>query len=225
MLHVAWEKQMKHFGKKLVFGFLISFLIILQSYAETDLQHIQRIASQSGLDPKIVELAFKAQHWAERETNVNKNILAIINYSQPAITPRFYIINLKNDQLIQKTLVAHGRGSGAPNAVPHYFSNDFRSSASSLGVFVAGEAYYGGHGFSRRLIGLEPAINSNAEKRTIVMHPASYVNNNFVGRSLGCLALNPAQATTVIKTLVPGTVIFAYASPENKDPNILAAPI
>lgn len=60
------------------------------------------------------------------------------------------------------------------------------------GFFQAGESYYGRHGYSLRLDGLEPGINDLARQRAIVIHGADYVNEDWVskygriGRSHGC---------------------------------------
>lgn len=181
---------------------------------------VEKISQITGLDKKIVTLALKAQNWAAVKTHINKSILAIVNYTQPATEPRLYVINLKDDNLLMKLLVAHGHNSGSPDIATR-FSNSPQSKMSSLGVFVTGDIYYGHHGKSRRLIGLEPHINSNALARAIVIHPAPYVTPSHVGRSYGCLAVSPSQANKLINTLSPGSVIFSYALQEDHDKNII----
>jgi hypothetical protein len=90
------------------------------------------------------------------------------------------------------------------------------SRQSSLGLFRTADAYVGHNGYSLRLDGLEPGINSNARERAIVMHGAKYVDpevasrSGHVGRSWGCPALREAVARQLIDTVRGGGVIFSY---------------
>ena len=72
--------------------------------------------------------------------------------------------------------------------------------------------------------GLEKGINNNAYARAIEIHPANYVrpsdirNYGRIGRTYGCFGLNPRVAQKIITQTKGGSVLFAYASPENNDP-------
>ena len=99
-------------------------------------------------------------------------------------------------------LVAHGAGSGDNYAT--HFSNVNDSRATSLGLFLTGDTYEGGNGYSLGLRGLDPGVNDLAESRHIVMHGAWYVSDEharqfgMIGRSWGCPALPQADAQPVI---------------------------
>ena len=64
------------------------------------------------------------------------------------------------------------------------------SKMTSLGTYVTAETYYGKHGLSLRLDGLDKE-NSRARERAIVIHGADYVtpDRTKMGRSWGCPAL------------------------------------
>jgi hypothetical protein len=67
-----------------------------------------------------------------------------------------------------------------------------------------GEAYYGKHGLSYRLLGQEPGINDNVYKRAIVIHGADYIGYGKTGKSLGCLAIPTKDYKDFLKYVKPG---------------------
>ena len=81
---------------------------------------------------------------------------------------------------------------------------------------LAGEAYYGKHGYSLRLDGLDPRFNGAAYRRDIVIHSAWYVGKAFaedhgrMGRSWGCFALSPRVESAVVRLIRGGTVLVGY---------------
>ncbi len=165
-------------------------------------------------------LPFKAFDFAYRgllkAKPKNPDILSIIDFTKPSHEKRFYIIDLKNRKILVKTYVAHGKNSGWDYAVS--FSNTSKSLKSSVGFYLTGETYYGKHGYSLRLYGLEPGINDNAYKRTIVIHGAWYVSEDFIskygrlGRSWGCPAVPEDLAKTIIDYIKDGTLLFIYSN-------------
>jgi hypothetical protein len=90
-----------------------------------------------------------------------------------------------------------------------------------MGFFITGESYYGKHGLSLRLDGMDEGFNSNARKRSIVLHGADYVSQATInalgrlGRSQGCPAVPQELARTVVRTLEEGTVLFINLSDQN----------
>ncbi len=83
-------------------------------------------------------------------------------------------------------------------------------------MFRTDETYYGRHGRSLRLSGLEPGVNDKARERAIVMHAAEYVSDQTVstygrlGRSWGCPALPEGVNDRIIDRIQGGTAVFAY---------------
>ncbi len=145
-------------------------------------------------------------------------ILTIIDYSKPSDQERLFVFDLKNQKLLFKSLVAHGKGSG--EKVARSFSNQPSSHMSSLGFFITGYPYNGKHGYSLRMDGIENGINNNALSRAIVFHEASYVSLQYIkkygrlGRSFGCPALPVESSRSIIDTIKNSSCVFIYAPDE-----------
>ncbi len=96
------------------------------------------------------------------------------------------------------------------------FSNTPKSCQSSLGFYKVSEPYYGQHGLSLRLDGLDNGFNHLARERAIVMHTADYAHPEFIrqngrmGRSFGCPVL-PAESFKKISGCISGnSLLFIY---------------
>jgi hypothetical protein len=145
---------------------------------------------------------------------IQKDILTLVDYSLSSKENRLWVIDLKNNIILYQSLVSHGRNSG--NEYAANFSDKPESYQSSLGFYVTGETYYGKHGYSLRLDGMDKGVNSNARARAIVVHGADYVSEQFakqngrLGRSLGCLALSQELTKEVIDTIKDKSCIFVY---------------
>ncbi|WP_316818197.1 murein L,D-transpeptidase catalytic domain family protein [Pedobacter nyackensis] len=146
------------------------------------------------------------------KTATDKSILTIADFDQNSTEKRLWIIDLDKKELILNTWVAHGEFSGADKATN--FSNAVSSFKSSIGFYITGETYYGKHGLSLRLDGMDEDFNSNARKRAIVVHGASYVSQGTInalgrlGRSQGCPAVPQNQVKTVVAAMGGKTVLF-----------------
>jgi hypothetical protein len=133
--------------------------------------------------------------------------LSVCDFSLSSTQKRLWVIDINNKKVLFNTLVAHGRGTGDEFATS--FSNTPQSHQSSLGFYVTGDVYQGGHGNSLRLHGVDEQFNSNAFERAIVVHGASYVSEQFakvqhrIGRSHGCPAL-PVEMTDKIIGVIKG---------------------
>jgi hypothetical protein len=144
----------------------------------------------------------------------NRRVMAVADFSVASAARRFHIINMENGQT-HSVLVAHGRGSDPDHSGwVQNFSNVHGSEATSSGAYLASESYTGQHGFSRRLIGLDPE-NDQAEARAIVIHSAAYVDETValergkIGRSQGCFAFSVSDIGHVMWQLPPGTLLYA----------------
>lgn len=167
------------------------------------------------VNPEALRMALEALENAEAAgTAVRTDVLALIDYSRPSTEPRLWVFDLENNLLLFEELVAHGKNSGGDT--PVRFSNRPGSLMSSLGVFVTANTYYGKHGYSLRLKGLEEGVNDNSMERAIVMHAASYVDPEVarrlgrLGRSWGCPAVRPEISRQLIDAVKDGALLFAY---------------
>jgi len=109
--------------------------------------------------------------------------------------------------------VSHGANTGGIYA--YEFSNQLNSLQTSLGFYLTGPRYVGQFGQSLKLYGLSDS-NDQAFHRDIVLHPSSYVSYQFayknlrIGRSFGCLAVSYDSIKEILRTLPPGSLIYAY---------------
>lgn len=145
---------------------------------------------------------------------IKKDRLIVIDFSLPSTQERFYLVNPQTGELLYKKHVAHGQNSGGLYA--KYFSNKNSSHQSSLGFYKTAETYYGKHGYSLRLDGLQEGVNNAARSRAIVIHQADYVSNDFIakngrlGRSWGCPALPADDYEEIINEIKGGALVFIY---------------
>jgi hypothetical protein len=175
-------------------------------------------AGQQGLRFEVFEKAMTGylnlQHAGQVSTD--KQLLTVIDFDLPSTEKRLWVLDLANKQVLFHTLVAHGHNTGENEASS--FSNTNESNMSSLGFYVTGGEYVGKHGRSLKLHGLDEGYNTNAEARSIVMHGADYVSEDFIrqngrlGRSLGCPALPMDQYSEIIDSVLDRTCLFLNKS-------------
>ena len=145
---------------------------------------------------------------------LNDSVISIIDFSEPSIKKRLFIIDLKNYKVLFNTLVAHGKNTGREWATS--FSNQNSSFMSSPGFYITKETYEGKNGYSLKLEGMERGINDKAYERGIVIHGAEYVSDAFVnthgytGRSQGCPAVPVQISRSMINTIRNGSCVFIY---------------
>lgn len=144
----------------------------------------------------------------------NDSLIVIVDFSKSSNHKRLYLLDIKNQDLVRNTYVAHGMQSGAETA--ESFSNRVLSYKTSLGLYITAETYEGKHGYSLRLDGMSKELNDNARKRAIVIHGANYVSKDFIerngrlGRSFGCPALPMNESSEIIDLIKNGTCLYIY---------------
>ncbi len=170
----------------------------------------------AGLSKKAFTMALESMGKLLKARGVRDDILSIVDFSQPSINKRLYVIDLSNYQLLFNTLVAHGHRSGTDYA--QSFSNRNSSNKSSLGMYITGETYEGSNGYSLKLIGLQKGVNDHALRRGIVLHGADYVSDEYaadhaqgyIGRSWGCPAVPLDVCQPLIDEVKDGTCLYIY---------------
>jgi len=152
---------------------------------------------------------------------VTPRTLAVVDFSLPSYVKRMALIDLRSGKRSYYR-VAHGKNSGELYA--RRFSDVPESNMSSLGLFRVTKQYFGDHGLSLRLDGLDSLRNGNAAKRDIVLHSAGYVSIPFIlvnivtgygpmtGRSNGCFAVPRHDVDEVVRMLADGGFIYAWAA-------------
>ena len=106
------------------------------------------------LSRKVLNKALAAMQCAASSGVEQAERLAVIDFSLPSTAKRLWIFDLQQRRLVLRDLVAHGQKSGENYATR--FSNVVGSYRSSLGLFRTEESYFGRHGYSLRMDGLEP---------------------------------------------------------------------
>jgi len=182
-------------------------------------QQLYSKLNDADLSYEAFQLGLKGYLKLRDDEQINSDrFLTIIDMSRSANLKRFFLIDLKDEKIVHKSIVAHGRNSGGEYA--KLFSNKVGSYKSSIGFYRTAETYRGKHGLSLRLDGLENS-NSNARKRAIVIHAADYVSEHFIrnngrlGRSLGCPSLPEKDYDKIIGKIKDGSLLFIYYPEEN----------
>ena len=213
---------------KIYFYIYILFVLSVQvlsanpsNSGETSSSAVRDLYEQIGNETMSFE-AFKLAYtgWAELKDSISLvgNIISLVDFSQPSSNKRFYLIDLDRKEVRFQDYVAHGMNTGTLMA--REFSNNPNTHKSSLGFYITAETYYGKHGLSLRLDGLEKGINDLARQRAIVIHSAWYTEESFIkkygrlGRSFGCPTLPVGDFTEIIELIKGGTLLFIY-SPES----------
>lgn len=179
-------------------------------------QHLTSSLKQAApsLDSQVLSTAISAMQCALSNGADPAKRLAVIDFSLPSSDKRLWIFDLQKKELVLHDFVAHGNRSGDNFATS--FSNTNGSHQSSIGLFRTAESYHGKHGYSLRMDGLEPGFNDRARERAIVIHPADYVNPDWIqtqgriGRSQGCPAVRPEIGRTVVDNLKGGQFMFSW---------------
>lgn len=103
------------------------------------------------------------------DQNYSSDYCVLVDMSLPSGKNRLFVYNLKKDSIEFAGLVANGSGSYRVGTEQLLFSNTINSGMTSLGKYTIGKSYHGNFGLSYKLHGLD-STNSNAYKRTIVLH-------------------------------------------------------
>ncbi|WP_190242455.1 murein L,D-transpeptidase catalytic domain family protein [Hymenobacter lapidiphilus] len=157
----------------------------------------------AALRPEVLERACVGYLNLRQAGRISRpGILAVADMDLPSSEPRLWVLDLRAGQVLHRSPVAHGRGSGDLRA--RRFSNTIKSACTSLGFYRTQDTYRGKHGLSRRLRGLDAGQNDNALRRYVVLHSADYVSAAYLerhgqaGNSRGCPALPPDQYRAIM---------------------------
>jgi hypothetical protein len=166
------------------------------------------------MNPVVVSKVLTTLKCARANHTYHNHILTVIDYSLPSNQKRLWVFDLRENHMLFHTYVAHGITSGT--LLTNQFSNKHNSKASSIGIYRTDQSYYGRHGLSLRLTGLEQGFNDHASGRAVVMHSAWYVNEAFItkygrpGRSWGCPAISKDMKEPVINAIKDHALLVIY---------------
>ncbi len=181
----------------------------------TSVENAAVLYEEMGLAGTISETAFTKGLSSMAKHGLKATRLAIADMTQPSTAKRFYIIDLAKKELVLRTWVAHGQGSGELNCTS--FSNREGSHATSKGLYrIGAEIVSPKHGAALMLHGLDRGLNCQAEAREVIMHGADYVSAEFIaqhgrlGRSWGCPAVSRADMPRMIELLADGGYLYVH---------------
>lgn len=183
---------------------------------QMEMRALQNMFNQKAVDlsPAAKSYVLSAIQCVKKKNIDHKNVLTVIDYSKPSSEKRLWVFDLEAKKLLYKTHVSHGIKTGVLTS--DMFSNTHNSKASSLGVFLTKQSYYGRHGLAMRLRGLEAGFNDHAGGRAIVMHGGWYMEEPFVkkygrpGRSWGCPAIPKTMSKKIINTIKDDGLLISY---------------
>ncbi|UQZ88230.1 hypothetical protein C4J81_02985 [Deltaproteobacteria bacterium Smac51] len=203
--------------RKPMFKFLLALLLLscvsqaMVVQADNGKQRTYKMPAYKSsfiVSPEVYKKA--ADYYATNYKKLSKrDKFVIIDFSLHASKPRLLYLDIANKSFTTH-LVSAGAGSDPDgDGYATKFSNTSDSKMSSLGAYLTLKTYTGKYGYSLYLKGLD-STNDNAEKRAIVMHPASYVSeaNKHAGRSWGCPAVDPLISRDLIDNIKDGVIIF-----------------
>ncbi|NVO30709.1 murein L,D-transpeptidase catalytic domain family protein [Hymenobacter lapidiphilus] len=168
----------------------------------------------AALRPEVLERACVGYLNLRQAGRISRpGMLAIADMDLPSSEPRLWVLDLRAGQVLHRSPVAHGRGSGE-GVQARRFSNTIKSACTALGFYRTQDTYRGKHGLSRRLRGLDAGHNDNALRRYVVLHSADYVSTAYMerhgkaGNSRGCPALPPDQYRAIISAVGEGGCLY-----------------
>jgi hypothetical protein len=174
--------------------------------------HAKNLDPNGAVRPQLLGQALAAQA-AHAGEIANTGVLVVVDYALHSKDERLFVVNLESGE-VTSYRAAHGRGSDTDHdGLLDRFSDTPGSSASPAGAFRTAESYYGKHGLSLRLDGLDET-NKSSRTRAIVVHAASYAEPEFLarhgklGRSNGCIAFSKADFDRFMASVPEGTLIF-----------------
>lgn len=218
--------------KKLV---LASLLVLAPVYGfAADVASTLSQAVAQGAPEVALQKAYKLSQTA---TYGRHDVFAVFDISQPAKNKRLYLIDLRAGK-VSAYFVAHGRDNGDNfkatrfrgfqgnhNMTPlgplrtassmtdmdHYRTiadrYDGRTYTGLMTLWLEGVASYNSY--------INNATDENGSRVVWIVHPAWYVTDGFrkampggLGRSLGCIALDPQVSNQVMQRLEGGALVY-----------------
>ena len=115
-----------------------------------------------------------AKTFLQNHADYNQDIVFLADMAIKSRYNRFYVYDVKNDRILHKGLVAHGKGSNTGTYGELKFSNIEGSNMTSLGNYKVGVDYVGRFGKSYKLHGLDKT-NDQAFVRYVVLHTYAFM--------------------------------------------------
>jgi hypothetical protein len=130
-----------------------------------------------------------------------KDLVIVVDYRKSILSERLYVLDMINKKVLLSSKVSHAWNSGV--LYPNNYSNANGSEKTSKGNYITLEPYQGGYGYSMKVAGQDPGINSNAKDRLVVFHSDKKMKRWW---SKGCFA-TPEEANKKIIDMTKNGVL------------------
>lgn len=176
----------------LFLNFTLVLLLLPGKYPTSNIAYPHFKYADKAETERLKSFAVKANDYCQQH-KMNEEFCFIVDMNLPAGKYRFFVYDLKKDQVINNGIAAHGCCNNSFLKKPA-FSNTSGSGCSSLGKYKVGSSYEGRFGKAYKLFGLDSS-NDNAFRRNIVLHsyylvPDNEVYPGGVCNSLGCVMVS-----------------------------------
>lgn len=169
----------------------------------------QAMRSEKNLNQEALDHSLQFLTKNHLKKKLTPYYIAIADFSQTSNKKRLAIINT-NSRKVEYYKVSHGKGSDKNHDLKlDKFSSKPGSYATPKGFHKMTTTYYGKHGLSLRMEGLEDH-NKNSRSRAIVLHGADYVSWAHTGRSQGCPAVEKKHLKKIVERLKGGALFYFY---------------
>jgi len=142
-----------------------------------------------------------------RKHRLNTQYVFVVDYALHSGKKRMYVIDIINNKIIRKMMVAHGEKSETQTGYATDFSNIPESHQSSLGYAIVNGRAYSNWGIHVKywLDGISPT-NSNMRKRIMVLHSYEYVPDyetypQAIITSWGCVMISEEDMRFIDKLI------------------------
>ena len=181
----------------------------------------------SGVPEKALKQALT--FYDRNKSSLNSEWISVADYTDNSRNERFYMFNVSTGE-VRKHHVSHGSGNrngvrrGDQNHDGNLDSCSYNGSRTNMtrpGFFKVSEPYVssshtnswtniGGNYNGVRMDGLSGSLNDHARNRGVVMHGANYNTGATMGRSYGCPAFRPNEASGILNTIRGGSLFYSY---------------
>lgn len=193
-------------------------LLQVSTVPEKEVSESSLVSKVISLNPKIEpRMVKRAVPFLENPAIKNEKYFLAINWSLHETLARAYVIEIETGKVLHDEKVAIGNKSDLDNdgyADENGFSNVNGSNKSSLGAILIGPKFHNPkwkHVYF--LYGLEPKLNGNIQKREILLHSTTYVNDTTgapIGETLGCLGFSVAAVERIMPYL-KDALVYCWA--------------
>ncbi|UUV22237.1 murein L,D-transpeptidase catalytic domain family protein [Paenimyroides aestuarii] len=160
--------------KKIIIRSLIAiFLLVAAALLILKFVRPQHEISQDSKD-RFAENIQISKTFLSHNPEFNQDIVLLADMAIKSRYNRFFVYDVKNNRVLHKGLVAHGKGSNTGTYGELQFSNVEGSNMTSLGNYKVGASYVGRFGKSYKLHGLDPT-NDQAFARYVVLHTYTFM--------------------------------------------------